>query len=137
MIVEYLRYRVPAAQVQALVDAYVVAAESLRRSPHCHGYDLTQCTETREAFILRILWDFKEGHLKNFAPASSSRPSRRHPAVRHEHRGDAALRAHRGAVGARGGTDMNDTKQAYGRVPLSDAQRKRWIALLLDCRAPT
>lgn len=55
MIVEYRRDRVPAAQVQALVDAYVVAAESLRRSPHCHGYDLTQCTETRDRFILRIL----------------------------------------------------------------------------------
>jgi len=55
MAVEHLRYRVPPEQAQALVDAYIVAAESLRRSPQCHGYDLTRCTEARDRFILRIL----------------------------------------------------------------------------------
>ena len=66
MIVEYIRYRVDAAQAQALVAAYALAAESLRQSPHCHGYELTQCTEARESFILRILWDSEDGHLKGF-----------------------------------------------------------------------
>ncbi len=55
MVVEYLRYRVPPAQAQALVAAYIVAAESVRRSPHCHGYELTRCTKARDRFILRIL----------------------------------------------------------------------------------
>lgn len=73
MIVEYIRYRVEAAQAQALVDAYVVAAQSLRQSPHCQGYELTQCTEARESFVLRILWDSEAGHLKGFRASEEFR----------------------------------------------------------------
>ena len=66
MIVEYIRYRVPVEQVDALIAAYRVAAESLRASPHCLGYELTRCSEAPEQLILRIEWDSMEGHLQGF-----------------------------------------------------------------------
>lgn len=66
LIVEYIRYRIDTEKAQSLVDAYVIASKSLQQSPHCHGYELTQCTEARESFNLRILWDSEEGHLKGF-----------------------------------------------------------------------
>jgi quinol monooxygenase YgiN len=64
MIVEYIRYEV--ADAAALLEAYGRAAESLRSSPHCLGYQLARCTEAPGTFTLRILWDSAEGHLEGF-----------------------------------------------------------------------
>jgi quinol monooxygenase YgiN len=66
MIVEYVRYRIEPARAVAFLAAYETAAESLRASPHCLGYELSQCTEARDAHVLRILWDSAEGHLQGF-----------------------------------------------------------------------
>jgi len=66
MIIEYIRYTVEPSRQQDFLGAYETAAESLRASPHCLGYELTQCTEARESFTLRIQWDSQEGHLKGF-----------------------------------------------------------------------
>lgn len=66
MIVEYIRYQVEAGGGEALIQAYEAAAESLKASPHCHGFELTQCAEAPETFMLRILWDSADGHLKGF-----------------------------------------------------------------------
>ena len=66
MIVEYIRYTIDAARADEFVQAYAKAGESLQASTHCFGYELTQCTEARESFILRILWDSADGHLKGF-----------------------------------------------------------------------
>lgn len=66
MIVEYIRYTVEASRAHEFTAAYETAAESLRASPHCLGYELTQCTEARDGYILRILWDSEEGHMKGF-----------------------------------------------------------------------
>lgn len=66
MIVEYIRYRVPEPRSQALIDAYESAQASLKRSPHCLGFELTRCTEAPEQFILRIEWDSAEGHHQGF-----------------------------------------------------------------------
>src|SRR4051812_5659185 len=66
MIVEYIRYVVPEGQAPALLAAYEKAGESLRASEHCLGYELTRCTEAKEVFILRILWDSADGHLQGF-----------------------------------------------------------------------
>jgi quinol monooxygenase YgiN len=66
MIVEYIRYEVPAADSEALIAAYEVGGKSLAASSHCHGYELARCSEAPGTFILRILWDSAEGHMKGF-----------------------------------------------------------------------
>ncbi|HEY2683022.1 MAG TPA: antibiotic biosynthesis monooxygenase family protein [Steroidobacteraceae bacterium] len=66
MINEYIRYRVPAETRSAFLADYAKAAEALRASPVCHGYDLSQCEEDPEHFILRIRWSSTSDHLKIF-----------------------------------------------------------------------
>jgi quinol monooxygenase YgiN len=66
MIVEYIRYNIEPARAKEFLGAYEMASKSLRESSHCLGYELTQCTEARESFILRIQWDSEEGHIKGF-----------------------------------------------------------------------
>src|SRR5262249_17722310 len=48
--------------------------ESLLISPHCLGYELSQCGEEPSHFILRIEWDSHEGHLKGFRQSAEFRP---------------------------------------------------------------
>lgn len=74
MIVEYIRYTVDAARANEFLAAYETASSSLRTSPHCLGYELTQCTEARESFILRILWDSADGHMKGFRGSAEFKP---------------------------------------------------------------
>jgi quinol monooxygenase YgiN len=66
MIVEYIRYEVPPADADRLIEAYERAGESLRASSHCQGYELARCSEAPGTFVLRILWDSADGHLKGF-----------------------------------------------------------------------
>ena len=66
MIVEYIRYRVPAEQAAPLVDAYDRAAAALESSPHCLGYEVATCAEDLGAVVVRIEWDSVEGHLSGF-----------------------------------------------------------------------
>ena len=66
MIIEYIRYRIDEPRAAAFLAAYEEAQASLRTSPHCLGYELSQCTEAKESFTLRIQWDSADGHLKGF-----------------------------------------------------------------------
>jgi quinol monooxygenase YgiN len=66
MINEYIRYRIDLPRAADFLRAYDGAAESLRASPHCLGYELSRCTEAPEHFILKICWDSADGHLKGF-----------------------------------------------------------------------
>jgi quinol monooxygenase YgiN len=66
MIVEYIRYKVPADDVATLIAAYQSAGESLRASPHCLGFELTKCTEAEGTLVLRILWSSIAGHIDGF-----------------------------------------------------------------------
>src|SRR5262245_30482768 len=74
MIVEYIRYNIEPAQARDFLSAYETASKSLKDSPHCLGYELTQCTEARESFILRIHWDSEDGHLKGFRTSPQFKP---------------------------------------------------------------
>jgi hypothetical protein len=49
MIVEYIRYRIPADQAAAFEDAYRAASASLDTSPHCQRYEFARCTEDPSA----------------------------------------------------------------------------------------
>jgi quinol monooxygenase YgiN len=66
MVNEYLRYKVGADRAAAFLTAYGEAAASLRKSPHCLGYELSQCTEAPEHFVLRIQWVSTDAHLQGF-----------------------------------------------------------------------
>ena len=74
MIVEYIRYDIEPSRAKDFLNAYGTASNSLKDSPHCLGYELTQCTEARESFILRILWDSEEGHMKGFRSSPQFKP---------------------------------------------------------------
>lgn len=73
MIVEYIRYTIDEARSAAFVEAYTVAAESLRDSSHCQSFELSRCTEDPTSFILRITWDSVEGHLSGFRKSAQFR----------------------------------------------------------------
>jgi heme-degrading monooxygenase HmoA len=66
MIVEYIRYRVPADRAPAFEEAYRAASGALDASPHCEGYEVARCTEDQSTYVVRIEWDSLEGHLGGF-----------------------------------------------------------------------
>ncbi|HEX4721106.1 MAG TPA: antibiotic biosynthesis monooxygenase family protein [Pseudonocardiaceae bacterium] len=66
MIVEYIRYTVPADQAAQFERAYDEAATHLLASPNCLGYDVARCSEEPASYIVRIHWDSSEGHIEGF-----------------------------------------------------------------------
>jgi len=66
MIVEYIRYTIPADRRAEFEGAYAQARPSLDASTHCLGYELSRCVDEPSAYILRIEWDSAEGHLRGF-----------------------------------------------------------------------
>ncbi len=66
MIVEYIRYRVSAADHAAFIAAYRSAGADLTSSPHCLRSEVTQGVEEPDNFIVRIEWDSIEGHERGF-----------------------------------------------------------------------
>lgn len=66
MIVEYIRYRVSAADHAVFIAAYRSAGADLTASPHCLRYEVTQGVEEPDNFIVRIEWDSIEGHEQGF-----------------------------------------------------------------------
>lgn len=66
MIVEYVRYTIPAERGPAFETAYGEAAPSLDASPHCLAYDLARCVEDPTQYVLRIEWDSAAGHMQGF-----------------------------------------------------------------------
>jgi hemoglobin len=73
MIVEYIRYRVPAEQGAEFEAAYGRAAVPLTRAPQCVEYELTRCVEDPEAYVLRIVWTSAEDHLAGFRGSADFR----------------------------------------------------------------
>src|SRR5207244_650839 len=71
VIVEYIRYRVPADMRDEFEAAYARAAVSLGAAPQCVEYELTQCTEDEQSYILRIVWTSEEGHLTGFRKSAN------------------------------------------------------------------
>ena len=66
MIVEYIRYTIPAEKRAAFESAYSQASASLDASPHCLSYELSRAVDEPEAYVLRIEWDSIEGHEQGF-----------------------------------------------------------------------
>ena len=74
MIVEYIRYKNEASEVAAFLSAYQVAAHSLRESLHCLSYELSRCSDEPGTFVLRIVWDSADGHMKGFRTSPAFKP---------------------------------------------------------------
>lgn len=66
MVVEYIRYAIPADRAEEFQDAYAQAQSALHSSPHCYGWELSRGVEDPGNFILRIEWDSLEGHEQGF-----------------------------------------------------------------------
>ncbi|MUL64336.1 antibiotic biosynthesis monooxygenase [Mycobacterium sp. CBMA 234] len=72
-VVEYIRYRIPPERTRAFVAAYEAAAVPLRDNEHCLGYELTQCVEESDRWILRIRWTSVADHLEKFRRSTQFR----------------------------------------------------------------
>jgi hemoglobin len=66
MIVEYIRYRIPADRSAGFEAAYARAAVPLGRAPQCVDFELSRCVDEPESYILRIVWTSATDHLSGF-----------------------------------------------------------------------
>src|SRR6185436_6866276 len=66
MSIEYIRYTLGTHQPAEFISAYEAAARHLDAAPECLGYELTQCDEEPNSFILRIEWTSAEDHMGKF-----------------------------------------------------------------------
>lgn len=69
MIVEYVRYRIPAERAEAFAADYARAAQVLDADEHCLGYEVSRGHEEPENWVVRITWDSLEGHEQGFRKA--------------------------------------------------------------------
>jgi len=74
MIVEYIRYRLEPESIDAFLAAYSEAQEHLRASPHCVGYEISQCSDAPQVFVVRIEWTSHDAHLKGFRASPNFPP---------------------------------------------------------------
>jgi len=66
MIIEYIRYSVPALRHGEFVEAYRAASDELSASPHCLAYELSRCHEQPDLYVMRIEWNSLSGHVQGF-----------------------------------------------------------------------
>ena len=74
MIIEYIRYQVPAASHADFLLAYRGAGEELAASGHCLRYEVSQGVEEPDNFIVRIEWNSLEGHEQGFRKSPQFSP---------------------------------------------------------------
>ena len=66
MVIEYIRYEVPAARHEEFLAAYKSAAKELESSSHCVSFEIAEGVEEPNNFTVRIEWDSLDGHMKGF-----------------------------------------------------------------------
>jgi len=62
MIVEYVRYALPAEVRISFEQDYARVGPVMARSPHCLGWELRRSQEDPSQYVVRIEWDSREGH---------------------------------------------------------------------------
>ena len=65
-IVEYIAYQLIQHTPDAFLASYTTACQFLDSAPQCLGYELTQCADDANRFILRIRWQSASAHLEGF-----------------------------------------------------------------------
>jgi heme-degrading monooxygenase HmoA len=73
MVVEYIRYTVPAEQAEAFESAYARAGNLLEQDEHCLAFEVARGIEEPEHFIVRIEWDSLDGHEHGFRASPNFR----------------------------------------------------------------
>ena len=66
MIVEYIRYRIPADRAEAFTAAYADAADLLQADPRCLGYEVSRSVVEPDRFVVRTEWESVDAHLGGF-----------------------------------------------------------------------
>ncbi|GAA2277320.1 hypothetical protein GCM10010149_20850 [Nonomuraea roseoviolacea subsp. roseoviolacea] len=66
MVIEYIRYTVPAERAEEFEQAYKSASGVLDDDPHCLSYEVARGVEEPEHYTVRIEWDSVEGHEQGF-----------------------------------------------------------------------
>ena len=66
MVIEYIRYKVPATEAEAFERDYASAGAVLATSPHCLRYELSRCVDEPASYVVRIEWDSIEEHMRGF-----------------------------------------------------------------------
>ena len=54
VIVEYIRYKIPQEKYSEFEAAYNKAQDSLKKSPHCLSYEVSNCVEDPNYYVVRI-----------------------------------------------------------------------------------
>ena len=70
MIIEYIRYTVPAERAREFSDAYARAGKVLDADIHCLGCEISRGIEEPQHWVVRIQWDSIDGHENGFRKAS-------------------------------------------------------------------
>jgi quinol monooxygenase YgiN len=66
VLVEYIRYVVPAKKAAEFEEAYRRASEVLDEDEHCLRYEIAKGVEEPDHFVVRIERDSIEGHEQGF-----------------------------------------------------------------------
>jgi quinol monooxygenase YgiN len=74
MVVEYIRYEVPAPRHDEFLAAYQAAAKELAASGNCLAYEISEGVEEPDHFTVRIEWDSLEGHEHGFRTSAQFAP---------------------------------------------------------------
>jgi quinol monooxygenase YgiN len=57
LIIEYTRYKIANERRKDFENVYAKAEHSLKASSHCLHYELSDCVEKPEYYVLRVEWD--------------------------------------------------------------------------------
>jgi quinol monooxygenase YgiN len=66
MVVEYIRYEIPAPQHDTFLSAYRAAGADLAGAPECLRYEIAQGVEEPDNFVVRIEWKSRDAHEHGF-----------------------------------------------------------------------
>ena len=66
MVVEYIRYAIPAPRAADFEGAYREAGAILAADEHCLGHEVSRGIEDPDHYVVRIEWDSIEGHEQGF-----------------------------------------------------------------------
>jgi heme-degrading monooxygenase HmoA len=74
MIVEYIRYRVPADRHDEFERAWSAAQAALREAPECLAYEVSHGVEEPDNYVVRIEWSSLEDHEQGFRHSAGFGP---------------------------------------------------------------
>ena len=66
MVVEYIRYVIPAERAAEFEAAYRRAGAILTADEHCLRHEISRGVENPDHYVVRIEWDSVEGHEQGF-----------------------------------------------------------------------